>query len=200
MKKKIISSLMLIVVIVSAYFYSHIDKNSYIYDRNADTNTFYGTGILKEGNQIKQTFIAEEDTIDGINIKVTTAGNVENVVLHYVLLDESLQEVCKATVPGNELENNKFNKLQVSGINGAKGKEYTLVISEEHSDEQNGIGFYVAPDNQQEQMLTVNEDNVDGVLVARVISHGFDLETFIVVLGMIAFVVTFMKVLYKFFR
>ena len=49
MKKKIVSCLMVCVVIVFAYFYAYIDKNSYIYDRNADTSTFYSTGILTEG-------------------------------------------------------------------------------------------------------------------------------------------------------
>ena len=200
MRKKIISSLMIIIVIVLSYVYAHIDKNSYVYDRQADTNSFYGTGVLKEGSEIRQTFIAQEDTIDGVNVKATILGNVENIVVHYVLLDEASQEVCKGNVSGNELENNKFSELKFKGISGTKGKEYTLVLCEENSDEQNGIGFYVSPDSSKETKLTVEDKNVDGYLVTRVISHGFDLETFVVLLGMITFVVAFMKILYKFFR
>ena len=64
MRKKIISCLIICVVIVLSYFYAHIDKNSYIYNRNSDTALFYGTGILLNNEEITQTFIAEENVIE----------------------------------------------------------------------------------------------------------------------------------------
>lgn len=200
MKKRIISCLMLVIVIGFSYFYAHIDKNSYVYNRNADTGSFYGTGILEKNEDLTQTFIAEEDSIDGINIKVIISGNVENVVLHYALLDETLNTVCESSVYAVELKNNKFNQLELPEILGTKGKQYTLILNEENSDEQNGIGFYIEPDRQDNQQLSIKENETDGTLVTRIICHRFDLETFIVLLGMIAFVVVFMKILYKMFK
>lgn len=200
MKKKIISCLMLVVIIAFSYFYAHIDKNSYIYNRNADTGLFYGTGILEENEKLTQTFIAKEDSINGINIKVVISGNVENVVLHYALLDETLNTVCESSVYATELEHNKFNKLEFPEILGTKGKQYILVLSEGNSDEQNGIGFYIEPGRQDNQELSIKENETDGTLVTRIICQRFDLETFIVLLGMIAFVAVFMKILYKMFK
>lgn len=200
MKKKIVSFLMVAVVVVLSYFYAHIDKNSYIYDRSADTSTFIGTGILEEGEELTQTFIADEDTIDGINLKIYTSGSVKNVVLQYALVDETTGEIFESTVLGSELENNKFNQLDIPIITETEGKTYTLVLSEENSDELNGIGFYVEPGKQGEQELTIKENSTDGTLVTRIICHRFDVETFIVLLAMIAFVVVFMKVLYKLFK
>lgn len=200
MKKKIISCLIVCIVIMLAYFYSYIDKNSYIYDRNANTGTFYSTGIMMEDDEITQTFIAEEDAIDGLNIKAAIAGNVEDVVVNYVILDADSGKVFEGRVPAAELENNKFNQLKVSGVTGTRGKPYTLVLSEEKSDEQNGVAFYLAPGRHENQELFIKGNETDGTLVVRSICHRFDVETFIVLLGMIAFVAVFMKVLYKLFK
>jgi len=186
MKKKIISLLMIVLVIAATYFYAYVDKNIYLYDRNTDTSHFYGTGVLTNEDEISQKFVAKENNIDGINIKVASIGNVENVKVHVTLYDESMQEVSKVSVKGTQLENNKFNAIKFTKVTETKNKEYTLVIREENADEQNGIGFY----------RVLDEDT----LVARIISNKFDVETFLVTLGMIAFVVTFMKVLYKYFK
>lgn len=200
MKKKIISCLMIIIVIVLSYFYAHIDKNSYLYNQNADTSTFYGTGVLQEGEEIRQTFISDEDTIDGINLKVVTTGNIEDVVLYYTILDAESNEVFTTAIVARELDNNKFNQLKVSTINNAKDKQYTLVLSEEHSDAQNGIGFYIEPCSDKGQELSVANRDIEGRLVLRTICHRFDMETFVVLLGVIFFIVTFMKILYKYFK
>ena len=200
MRKKIISCLIICVVIVLSYFYAHIDKNSYIYNRNSDTALFYGTGILLNNEEITQTFIAEENVIDGFNIKIATAGNVEKVVLSYSVIDEMSEVVAQAKVPVNALESNKFNRLEIPTIENTEGKQYTLVLSTENADEQNGVGFYIEPGRRENQQLTIKNNDTDGTLVARIISHRFDMETFVVLLGIILFVVVFMKVLYKFFK
>lgn len=200
MKKKIKLSLVICMVVVASYFYAHIDQNTYIYNRNADTTTFYGTGILLENQEIAQTFVAQEETIDGINLKISIFGNVENVVLNYCVLDEQYQELACAHVLGNELQNNKFNQLDIPTIENTMGKQYTLVLNVENADEQNGISFYIEPKGKDNYQLTLRDNALEGVLVARIISHGFDVETYVVLLGIIVFVVSFMKVLYKFFR
>lgn len=197
--KKIVSCMVIFVVVVLSFFYAHIDKNSYIYDRNADTGTFYGTGILLEGQTIVQTFVSEEDTIDGINIKVATYGNVEGVFLLCRVLDENNEEVAFVQIKGSDLESNKFNQIAIPSIADTEGKKYTLVLGVENSDDLNGIGFYIAQENKEGQQLTVKDSKVEGTLVTRTISHRFDVETFVVLLGIIVFIVTFMKILYKIF-
>lgn len=198
--KKIVSCLVIVVVVVLSFFYAHIDKNSYIYDRNADTSTFYGTGILLEGQEIVQTFISEENTIDGINIKIATHGNVDEIFLCCKVLDDNKEEVGNVRVKGNDLENNKFNQIAIPTIFDTKEKQYTLVLSVENSDDLNGISFYIAQDNKEEQQLTVKNSKVEGTLVVRTISHRFDMETFVVLFGIIVFIMMFMKILYKIFE
>ena len=86
------------------------------------------------------------------------------------------------------------------GITATKEKQHTVLLSVENSDEQNGISFYVEPTKRGEHPLNIRGIEEEGTLVARVISHRFDGETLCVLLGMIAFVAAFMKILYKFFK
>lgn len=200
MKKRVITFVMLCIVIVASYFYAYIDCNSYIYDRNADTATFYGTGVLTENDRIEQTFAVKENTIDGINVKVSLAGDVQNVVLHCCILNDEKEEVAKTEVSATELQNNKFNRIRFSTIENTRGKQYMLVLQVENADEQNGVSFYIEPTQQENQRLSIDDNDTAGTLVVRMVSHRFDVETFVVLLGMITFVSAFMKMLYKMFK
>lgn len=200
MKKKVIKIVSVCVVLILAFLYAHIDKNVYLYDRNADTSIFVNTGILQESENISQTFVAAEDTIDGINIKVSIAGDVENIVLHCAIKDDVTGELQEATVKGGQLKNNKFNQIELPQITHAKGKQYTLIIYADNCDEQNGVSFYIDPTHVNGQDLYVKGNETQGILIARTICHRFDVETFLVLLGILGFITVFLKVLYKLFK
>ena len=70
MKKIVYMIILGVVVLGFSYIYAHIDKNSYIYDRNIDTGLYYGTGLLKNEETIEQTFVSKEEKINGINLKI----------------------------------------------------------------------------------------------------------------------------------
>lgn len=186
------------VVLVLAYMYSHIDKNHYLYDRHTDS--FNGIGVLESDEKITQTFVSEDKAIDGINIKITTVGDIEDVVLHYSLIDEETGDIVARKVAATELKNNKFNYLHIPTVENAEGKEYTVVLTAENSDEENGVSFYAVSGKQTDQELQVDEEKQDGTLAMRVICHRFDVETFVVLLGIVLFISVFMKTLYKSFR
>lgn len=200
MKKKIKSVILIAVVIALSFLYAHIDKNRYLYDRETPSETYAGTGILKDGEELKQTFVSEEDTLDGLNIKSTIVGNVDQVVLEYSVTDNQTGETAEGTIRGTDVKNNKFNQYKIPGISGAKGREYTIVLRETGSDEGNGITFYVDTSEHLKGSLTIRGEKTQGALVARTLSHRFDLETFIVLLGFVTFVVVFIRVLYKLFK
>lgn len=200
-KKTVVSTILLsVLVILVSFIYAHIDKNIYLYDRNVDTSTYYGTGILIQGEEVSQTFVSKEEYIDGINIKVSLTGNIENVILHYALFDLNTDEVYKAQVDVRKLENNKFNQLLFERIENTKGQPYKLVLSVENSNEQNGVSFYATHGTDEEQQLVIKDSVSEGTLVTRIFCHRFDVETFIVFMGIVVFVVAFMKVLYKSFK
>lgn len=200
MRKKVFSCIVLCIVLILSYVYAHIDKNHYVYDKNADTSTYVGTHILLDGEVVKQSFVASDDTIDGINLKIAVYGNPENLILQYSILDSDDAIVAEAEVVGTELQHNKFNHLQLSTIENTKGNLYTLMLGVKHADEQNGLGFYIEPGSKGNMTLLVREQETEGALVTRITSHRFDVETFVVLLGIIVFITGFMNVLDKYFR
>lgn len=187
-----------VIVIALAYMYSHIDKNYYLYDRHTDS--YNGIGVLGEDEEIKQAFVSESQTIDGINIKITTVGDIEDVFLHYFLVDENTGDIVAGKVAATELKNNKFNCLDIPKVENTEGKEYAVILTAENSDEENGVSFYSVPGTQEGQELHIDEEKQEGTLAMRVICHRFDVETFVVLLGIMLFIGVFMKTLYKSFR
>lgn len=200
MRKKFFSCFVLCIIIVLSYLYAHIDKNDYVYNKGTDASVFVGTGVVLDGEAITQTFLAKENTIDGINLKIAVYGSSENLVLQYDVLDSTNAIVAEGEISGKELQHNKFNHLQLPTIKNTQGKQYTLVLNVRHADEQNGLEFFVEPGLKENQKLTVRGQETEGVLVTRITSHGFNMETFVVLLGVIAFIIGFIKILYKFFR
>ena len=200
MKKRIVSCLIICAVLVLSFFYSHIEDNTCVYSEDADISTYISTGTLSGDEELTQAFVAQEESIDGIRLKVDLLGNVENVILHYTLLDESLNELYKGTVPATELENQEFNVLKTSKISNASGKKYVLVLSEENSDLQNGVSFHLTPGRPDGEDLMIKGNSTDAALVVEFICNRFDLETYVVLIGMITFIAVFMKVLYKMFK
>lgn len=199
MKKKISRAVLIAAILVGAFLYAHVDKNIYLYDRSLESEDFINTGILEEGETLEQTFTMKDEAIDGINLKISAVGNVEDVILQGTLKDAgSNEKVSEFSVAGSEIKNNKINKLKVPKVENTKGKEYTLVLACEGSDGQNGLSFYVTQGNVGK--LTVKGNDTNGVLVSRMLCHRFDVETFIVLLGFVAFVYVFMRTLYKLFK
>ena len=198
MKKRIGIVMLAAVFIIFAYFYAHIDKNTYLYDRNKDSSTFISTGILKEDEQVSQPFVCQEEHIDGFNIKMGIIGNTEDVVLQYALVDSEDQPVYEGEIKASEIEHNKFNLLAAERISGAKDKSYRLVLKQTGADDMNGVNFFICPSDAEG--IATKDNETQGTLVAKMVTHRFDLETFFVFLGFVAFIGGFMKILYKLFK
>lgn len=201
MKKRLSIIILGIGVLAFAFFYAHIDKNTYLYDRNTDSAELTGTGIPAAGEEITQSFTSVEDSIDGINLKATVVGDVENVELEYSLIDETSGEVVRTEiVPGTEIQNNKFNVLRFQILNDTKGKDYILRLSESGANDNAGISFYLSEKEDRQGTLKVKGQQMKGNLAVRTLTHRFDLETFVVLLGILVFIAGFMNVLYRMFQ
>lgn len=100
-----------------------------------------------------------------------------------------------------EIKNNKFNLFKVKQMNGTEGKRYLFEITETGADAANGVSFYVVPEKADTaQQLSIKNNETQGALAIRTVSHRFDVETFVVLLGFVLFIVIFMKLLYKLFK
>lgn len=194
----------IIITLVVAFVYAHVDKNYYIYDRYQDSSEYIATGILKEGEKIRQEFVSQAEYIDGMNLKMSAYGDVSNVTVNYKLIDaESKKILIEGNLKAEDIENNKFSHVKFEHrIEKTKNKLYLLELKEEGSDDTNGVGFNVGGYRKtaSETSLEIKGNDTEGSLVFRIFKHGFDIETFVMFLAFVLYIVVFMKALYKLFK
>lgn len=198
--KKIKKIVGIIVVVFIAFIYAHIAKTNNIYDKNVDSSEYIGTGVVFEGT-IEQRFTCVEDTLDGVKVKAQIFGDVQNVQVVYLLIDNQTGEiVADGKVEASEIQSGKFFECPFSKIENCKDKEYTIVFENINAAENTGIGFYFQSISQKGTKLTISENSTEGTLILKTITDRFDCETFIVLLIFIVYIVAFMRFLYKLFE
>ncbi|MCP1101362.1 hypothetical protein M2454_001097 [Aequitasia blattaphilus] len=191
--------ILLIAAVIFSFFYAHIEKKHAVYNDNLEENTFLTTGVLS--GQMEQTFISKEDAIDGVSVKLQHVGDVSKTTIHFTLLDtESGDVLGENTLKGIDTENNKFNKIPFSSIKGVKGRNLTLVIRGENEDDKNGLSFVYHTQQEENTTFILGEEKIEGTLFLRTLVKMFDIETFVILLVFIAYIVGFMSFLYKLFK
>jgi len=199
-KKRIGTIVGVIILLVFSIFYAHINKNTYLYERQTDTGQFISTGILTD-SEISQSFVAEEETLDGMNIRATRNGDVTDVMLEYSLEDNATGAVvATGSMSARDITNNRFNLFRFNQVKDTMGKSYTFTLRAVGSDEANGISFNYVNQSTDQRVLTIHGEEVQGTLVARTITHRFDMQTLIVLLIFIIYIVFFLRMLYKLFK
>lgn len=83
----------------------------------------------------------------------------------------------------------------------SKGKEYRLTLQAEEMEDTESVAVYITEKNSTESELKVNENAMtDKASVVKLNYKRFNVETFIVFLGIAVYLWTFIKFMYKLFR
>lgn len=198
MKKHIKKIVICILLIICSFMYSHIDRAVRIYDKNIDAGEYRSAGIV-EGESFQQSFISEEDSIDGVDLMCTVNGDVSSVKLEYELADEQGNIKAKGEILPEKIKTDKFYKIRFDKIKECEGKEFTFSVRQKVDKENVGIAFYYEDKVENGTTMRILGNEVPGTSIMKVITHEFDLETFCVLLGFLAFIFLFMRSLYKLF-
>lgn len=201
MKSRIKVLIIGLVFICLAGFYAVIDKAVSIYDTEYDTSEFQSI-TLEEGKTLSQTFVCAEEYIDGISLKIAADNVSDNkqAVIAYELIDvQSGASVVKSEFNLDGLSSGKFLKVKFDRVSDSRNNEYTLKLSLAECPE-GSVRLFYTPGTGADTELNYGGDNVDGIAVVRTLTHGFDLETFVVTLCFMAYIILFMRWLYKLFK
>lgn len=190
-----------VVILICAYFYAYIDKMHPLFDPDVPTSEYISTGVLYDGT-IEQTFTMKENMLDGMYVKCQIADQSDDVEIMYELVDmKSDQVVAKGSMPGSKLKNNQFTKLRFDKtIENCKGKTYRFVLQEKGASEFKGVGFCYETKQEEGTEMSLRGEKKEGTMIAKTMSHRFDVETFIVLMGFIMFIAIFFRVLYNLFK
>lgn len=198
--KRLKHILLIIIVIVCSFFYSHITKMNLIYDREVDNSEYLSTGIVS-AESINQKFNCVEDTLDGINVKCQIWGDVRDINIHYSIQDvQNGQVVAEGVREATSIDSTKFNEFTFDTVEGCKNKEYILSIWMDNATNEDGISFYYEEVTEPYTELVIAGNKTQGTLIMKTMTNRFDFETFFVVLLFCAFIYGFMKMLYKLFK
>ena len=201
MKKKIPVIIGLIVVILFSTWYGFTDRTHKIYDNNVNTATYSSIGVIQADGEILQSFVCEENEIDGFYIKCDPSGDYSNTVVKLQVIDASTGKVIsEGSDTGANILARKLHKFNIDPIKGYKGQTLTLSVTEEGSSDANGIILYCQPSNQSVGNFTVNGTVTNGVFVMKTFTSCFDIETFISVFVGVMFIWIFMWLLYRLFK
>lgn len=196
--KRIKSLIVVVVIIAAALLYANIGKNNLAYDKNIDSSKYIATGSI---NRIEQIFVSQEKTLDGFRAKCQSIGNVQGMKINYSLVDAKTNEVLATGVAdATEIKNSKYYYFKFDTVKIKDGKAYKVVLENTSADENNGIGFFFQPQTEKGTTLTVKGVDTTGTMIIKAVTQRFDLETFVVLLVFVLYVVVFIKFLYKLFR
>lgn len=201
MKKKLPIIIGLIIVLAFSIWYGYTDRTHKIYDNNVNTAEYSGMGILTEGSSISQSFVCEEDVIDGFYIKCDPSGDYASTVINLQVIDAETGEVISTgSESGSTILERQLHKFTVEEISGYKNKTLTLVVTATGMPEGSGVIFYYQPSDISIGNFTVNGNVTAGVFVMKTFTECFDVETFIIVFLSIMFIWIFMWFLYRLFK
>lgn len=192
--KKIISVL---VVILGAFWYASQPTARSLYSTKADASSEYQLiGKVNEQVFVEQRIIFENDTVQQIEVLLHTV-NTSNANVTWQLETSDGQVVVSGTDVLSQLLNESKNKMIIA-FNNSKlkaGEMYRLKITGQIG----GLLYYTQP-RFANQTISMNNQKQQQALVAKVVYQGLHSHTFMVLLGLIAYIVLFMSVMLKLFR
>ena len=200
MKKRLPVIVGIVLTIVIAFLYGNTKKTHGIYDNNVNTAVYSGIGVLTEGETVTQTFICQEDELDGFLIKSDVSGNYEVATFFLKVMDAETGEVLtEGEESGSNVKARKLHYYKVPAISGCKGKTLILQVSESNTTAADGVSLYYQPTDDAGNLL-IRNSSVSGAFVMKTVTERFDLETFAVMLFSEWFVWGFLWFLYRLFK
>lgn len=199
MKKKIKWAIAAVVLIALIGLYAIVDKNHSIYDTKVD-NSQYAVYVLEEGDVIRQSFVSEEEVLDGINIKISAEGSTEDLRMGYVLTDSSGTVAAQGEKSLEDFRNGRFLKFEFDSLQDCQGGSYTFELTLKESSGESAVSVYVVPGAGEDTVCELKGETLDGTMALRTVTRRFDMETFVVTLCFLLYVVLFMRWLVRMFK
>ena len=202
MKKRLPVIIGVIVTALFAILYSYFtDVTHKIYDNNVNTASYTAIGVLLPGETIEQTFVSQEDVIDGFMIKCNTSGNYGDTAVIVRVYDAETKELLSETKEsGSVIKARKLHKFKMNPISGCKGRELILQVEEEGTTEADGIILYFQPGEENADGLVIKDNQTAGVFIMKTVTDRFSVQTCLVLLISEWFIWAFLWGLYKLFQ
>ena len=132
-------------------------------------------------------------------MQCTTMGDVSRLRLDYTLSDTAGRKLGEGSLSGEDIKSGKFNRLMIEPVDGIKGIRlvFSLTVKDLAPDSQ--LILQTTPQVEGVSLKAQGRQITDASLVLRTLTHRFNMVTFVVTLLFIAFIIAFMKFLFRLF-
>ena len=200
----------IMIVVGAAYAYGTWSRP--IYNTDIGSLSYEKTDFLTTGSVMEQTFICGNNGLSGFTIKMLKQDGQEIGNYRWTVEDLKTGKVVgKGTISEADTETRLFessNPQKQGMINvelpkqkNSKGKEYKLTLKAEEMKDTESVAVYITEKNSTKSELIVNDNAMtDKASIVKVNYKRFNVETFIVFLGIAIYLWAFIKFMYKLFR
>lgn len=198
--KRVRAIIVIVAILVASFAYAHIAKANMIYDKSVDSSEYLTTGVVD--GTVEQKFVSVENSLNGISVKCQLNGNTTGVKVAMELFDGKTGEfIAKSELKADDIRNGKFNTFLFPEVQDCAGKSFQVQFKNENADINQGCGISFSFQNKSEKdtELIINGNETEGTLILKTVTDRFDLETFCVLLLMIAYIAGFLWFLSKLF-
>lgn len=199
MKKWLKYGIGILVLIAVCFAYAHVDKKHNLYDAKTDSGQYISVQI-EEGTTVEQKFVCSEEKLDGISVKLVLFNGPQEGKLTYKLQDESGSTLTTGDVLATDIKSGRMCTVKFGeSFSDSKGKEYKIIFGASGFEEGKGVGVYYDPVGKKQGTLKIKDQETNGTMILRSVTHRFDLETFLITLIFAIYIILFLRVLYRLF-
>lgn len=197
MKKKILITLGLVVIIVLAVLFSFPDETVSYYD--TDSTLSNNIGDLVKDKEVRMEFVADKNNLGSIALKIGTYGRKNLTTMDVQILNEEKQLVVQKSINLMDIADNEYFKISFDSIVESRNKTFTVIISSPDATNEKSVAPYTYQRKGNTTHLYVDGEEQSSALAFRASYYNnFDITTFIVFLYFIAVIIGFVIFIYKF--
>ena len=200
----------IMIVVGAAYAYGTWSRP--IYNTDIGSLSYEKTDFLTTGSVMEQTFVCGSNGFSGFTIKMLKQDGQEIGNYRWTVEDVKTGKVVgKGTISEADTETRLFESsnpqkqgmvnVELPKQEDSKGKEYKLTLKAEEMKDTESVAVYITEKKSTKSELTVNDKAMtDKASIVKVNYKRFNVETFIVFLGIAIYLWAFIKFMYKLFR
>ena len=193
-KQKVYEKRWFLVFLLFFWIYIIIVHNPFDISKGTNGDVIYGdsqkgiTYEITDKQSISQSFIANYNQMKTVNVLVATCGRTNNGEIEFNVVDDKGVTVGKYTTDMSEITDNSKISIPISGVEKAKGKQFTLSIKSKEAKEGNAIVVYKGNSYKGTAIAEQNSRTLDGTLCMDVEYYIFAFQILKIVLWILGII------------
>lgn len=204
--------LIFIVIVVIGIFYSYGTWSKEIFDTSIGSMSYEKTDFLTSGSVLEQEFECDRQGLSGFTLKLLKQEGQQLGNYDWIIQEtESGKVIAKGEIGEAETETRLFQssnpqkqgtiRVKFPCQKDSKEKKYKLVLKATDIQDVESAAVYLTNSNSVVSSLKVNGQTISGkASVLKLDCKRFNAETFVVFLGIAAYLWVFIKFMYKLFK